>query len=131
MTGLLGNEAGYHAILKCDTLLLLGADFAWRQFYPDKATIIQVDTEPTHLGQRHPVTLGVTGDIAPTVEALLPRIEQRTGSAFYDEAVSHHREIVADNNAKAALPGKAGESRQVPGRPHRQTRRSGRHPLLR
>ena len=113
MTGLLGNEAGYRAILECDTLLLLGADFAWRQFYPDKATIIQVDTEPTHLGQRHPVTLGVTGDVAPTVEALLPRIAQRTGSSFYDETVSHYREIVADHNAKAALPGKAGK---IPGK---------------
>jgi pyruvate dehydrogenase (quinone) len=28
MTGIVGNEAAYHAILKCDTLLLLGADFA-------------------------------------------------------------------------------------------------------
>ena len=37
MTGIIGTEAGYKAILECDTLLLLGADFAWRQFYPDKA----------------------------------------------------------------------------------------------
>ena len=37
MTGMLGNEAGYHALLDCDALLMLGADFAWRQFYPDKA----------------------------------------------------------------------------------------------
>ena len=113
MTGLLGNEAGYRAILECDTLLLLGADFAWRQFYPNKATIIQVDTEPTHLGQRHPVTLGVTGDVAPTVDALLPRIAQRTGSAFYDEAVSRYREVVADHNAKAAHLGKSG---RIPGK---------------
>ena len=40
MTGLIGNEAAYHAIRECDTLLLLGADFAWRQFYPDKAKIV-------------------------------------------------------------------------------------------
>src|SRR5437660_10802282 len=41
MTGMLGNEAGYHALLDCDALLMLGADFAWRQFYPDKAKIVQ------------------------------------------------------------------------------------------
>ena len=35
MTGILGNEAGYHALLDCDALLMLGADFAWRQFYPE------------------------------------------------------------------------------------------------
>ena len=50
MTGIIGNEAGYQAILDCDTLLLLGADFAWRQFYPDTANIIQIDADPTHLG---------------------------------------------------------------------------------
>jgi hypothetical protein len=44
MTGILGARAGYHAILDCDVLLLLGADFAWRQFYPDSATIIQIES---------------------------------------------------------------------------------------
>src|SRR3977135_3475196 len=34
MTGILGGPAGYHAVLDCDVLLLLGADFAWGQFYP-------------------------------------------------------------------------------------------------
>ena len=35
MTGMIGGSAGYHAILDCDVLLLLGANFAWPQFYPD------------------------------------------------------------------------------------------------
>ena len=48
---MLGNEAAYHALLDCDALLMLGADFAWRQFYPDKAKIVQVDIDPTHLGR--------------------------------------------------------------------------------
>src|SRR3954466_5430141 len=58
MTGMMGGSAGYRAILDCDVLLLLGADFAWPQFYPDKATIVQIDADPTHIGRRHPVTLG-------------------------------------------------------------------------
>jgi pyruvate dehydrogenase (quinone) len=48
MTGIIGGPAGYHAVLDCDVLLLLGADFAWCQFYPDRATIIQIDVDPTH-----------------------------------------------------------------------------------
>src|SRR6202035_112518 len=48
MTGIIGGPAGYHAVLDADVLLLLGADFAWTQFYPDKATIIQIDADPTH-----------------------------------------------------------------------------------
>ena len=61
MTGLIGEAPGYHAVLDCDVLLQLGADFAWPQFYPDKARIIQVDLDPTHIGRRHPVEIGVVG----------------------------------------------------------------------
>jgi pyruvate dehydrogenase (quinone) len=82
MTGVIGMEPGYHAILNCDTLLLLGTDFAWAQFYPKHATIIQVDIDPTHIGRRHPVDLGVVGNIKDTLQALLPRLEQRHDSAF-------------------------------------------------
>ena len=90
MTGIIGTEAGYHAILQCDTLLLLGADFAWRQFYPNKANIIQVDIDPTHLGRRHPVQLGVVGDIRSTLTALLPLLQERTDSSFRDDHVHKH-----------------------------------------
>src|SRR6201987_858711 len=82
MTGLIGEAAGYRAILDCDVLLLLGADFAWSQFYPDKATIIQIDLDPTHIGHRHPVTFGVVGDIKLTLAALLPRLQQHDDNNF-------------------------------------------------
>jgi pyruvate dehydrogenase (quinone) len=76
MTGIIGGPAGYRAILDCDVLLLLGADFAWSQFYPNKATIIQIDIDPTHIGRRHPVTIGAVGNVKATLEAPLPRLEQ-------------------------------------------------------
>jgi pyruvate dehydrogenase (quinone) len=102
MTGLIGNEAAYHAIRECDTLLLLGADFAWRQFYPDKAKIVQIDIEPTHLGRRHPVTKGVVGDIKPTLEALIPRLHEKSDTHFRDSFVKRHREVIAHQKEKAA-----------------------------
>jgi pyruvate dehydrogenase (quinone) len=73
MTGLIGGSAGYHAILDCEVLLLLGADFAWSQFYPNSAKIIQIDADPTHIGRRRPVTIGTVGDIKTTLQALLSR----------------------------------------------------------
>ncbi|MGY3496362.1 thiamine pyrophosphate-dependent enzyme [Bradyrhizobium sp. USDA 4502] len=82
MTGIIGAAAGYRAVLDCDVLLLLGADFAWSQFYPDKATIIQIDHDPTHIGRRHPVAFGVVGDIKASLEALLPRLEQHRDATF-------------------------------------------------
>ena len=87
MTGIFGIESGFHTLMECDTLLLLGADFAWGQFYPDKATIIQVDRDGRHLGRRHPVNLGVVGDIAPTLDALLPMLPPREDSSFLDECI--------------------------------------------
>src|SRR4029077_16058896 len=53
MTGMIGGPAGSPATLHPYVLLLLGADFAWTQFYPDGATIIQIDADPTHIGRRH------------------------------------------------------------------------------
>jgi len=111
MTGIIGTEAGYEAILQCDTLLLLGADFAWRQFYPDKARIIQIDIDGTHLGRRHPVTLGAVGDIKATLAALLPLLEEHTDTAFRDKYVARH---IADIRAlrEQAVPGRNGS---IPG----------------
>ena len=107
MTGIFGSDSGYHALMSCDVLLLLGCDFAWRQFYPEKATILQVDLDGTHLGRRHPVDIGVVGDIGPTLDALLPRVVQRDDDKFLDECLDHHRKAVAAQ-AKHATVGKGG-----------------------
>lgn len=92
MTGVIGNESGYKAILECDTLLLLGADFAWSQFYPAKARIVQIDIDPGHIGRRHPVDIGVVGDIQATLAALLPRLDQQQDTAFQDKYVRRYHE---------------------------------------
>ncbi len=100
MTGMIGGPAGYHAILDCDVLLLLGADFAWSQYYPDKATILQIDADPTHIGRRHPVTIGAVGDIKTTLEALLPRLKQHEDNAFLTAYVERHRKDVETAKAE-------------------------------
>lgn len=103
MTGVFGAEGGYSALMDCDTLLLLGCDFAWRQFYPGKATIIQIDIDGAHLGRRHPVDIGVVGDIAPTLEALLPRLKAREDRRFLDGALKHADKAEAKLEARAVV----------------------------
>ena len=39
MTGFLGFASGYFAMENCDTLLMLGTDFPYRQFYPKHAHV--------------------------------------------------------------------------------------------
>ncbi|MFD7754425.1 thiamine pyrophosphate-dependent enzyme [Streptomyces sp. NPDC059757] len=70
-TGLIGNPAAASAMQEADTLLLLGTDFPYREWYPDGRTVIQVDTEPTHIGRRVPVEAGLVGDVGATVRDLL------------------------------------------------------------
>jgi len=52
MTGLLGFSSGYRAMMNCDTLLMLGTDFPYQQFYPKNATVIQVDIRGEQIGRR-------------------------------------------------------------------------------
>lgn len=82
MTGILGIHSGFHMMSECDTLLLLGADFAWGQFYPQHAKIIQIDRDASRLGRRHPITLGLQGDVVPTLKELIPLLEQRSDGDF-------------------------------------------------
>lgn len=103
MTGIFGIDSGYHAVTECDTLLLLGCDFAWRQYYPSHARIIQIDIDPTHLGRRHPVEVGAVGDIATTLAALLPRVQARGEREFLDHCLDRHRKAVDHLNERATL----------------------------
>jgi pyruvate dehydrogenase (quinone) len=103
MTGVFGTAAGYYALMACDTQLLLGCDFAWRQFYPAHARIVQIDIDPTHLGRRHPVEIGVTGDVKATLEALLPHLTPRHDTGFLDDCVKRHEKAFHTLDKRAAI----------------------------
>src|SRR6202012_4239352 len=100
MTGIIGEAPGYRAILDSEVLLLLGCDFAWSQFYPDKAKIIQIDADPTHIGRRHPVTIGAVGDVKATLDALLPRLVQHEENNFLTHHLERHRKDRAAADAE-------------------------------
>jgi pyruvate dehydrogenase (quinone) len=92
MTGLIGFASGYYAMLDCDVLLMLGTDFPYRQFYPrGSARIAQVDIRAENLGRRAPVDLGVVGDVGPTLNALLPLLEQQRDRSHLKQATEHYR----------------------------------------
>ena len=107
MTGVFGSKAGYHAVTQCDTLVLLGCDFAWRQFYPKDARVIQIDLDPTHLGRRHPVEVGVVGDISATLDALQSRLKTQEDRTFLSARLNDHEEVEKEH-AHQERPGKDG-----------------------
>jgi pyruvate dehydrogenase (quinone) len=97
MTGLLGFSSGYRAMMDCDTLLMLGTDFPYQQFYPEKATIIQVDIRGEQIGRRTKVDLGVVGDVKTTLRALLPNLTEKTDDQHLSSSIQHYQK------ARAAL----------------------------
>ena len=92
MTGLLGFASGYHAMMNCDTLLMLGTDFPYQQFYPKDATVIQVDLRGEQIGRRTPVDLGLVGNVKGNSEALTLMLKYKSERAHLDESLKHYKQ---------------------------------------
>jgi pyruvate dehydrogenase (quinone) len=90
MTGFIGFSSGYHAMMSCDTLLMLGTDFPYRNFYPGRAKIVQIDIRGDALGKRTPLALGLVGGVRETLTSVLPLLERKTDRHFLDTARKHY-----------------------------------------
>ncbi|MFM0356903.1 ubiquinone-dependent pyruvate dehydrogenase [Paraburkholderia nemoris] len=101
MTGLIGFSSGYHAMGACDTLLMLGTDFPYRQFYPEHARIAQVDIRGENLGKRCRLELGVIGEVKDTVTRLLEQLDEKTNDSHLRVALDHYKEARAGLDALA------------------------------
>jgi pyruvate dehydrogenase (quinone) len=93
LTGLIGYSSGYRAMMACETLLMLGTDFPYTQFYPEKATVIQVDRRGENLGRRTRLDLGLIGDVKETLGAVLGKLEARTGDGHLRKFVDHYKDV--------------------------------------
>jgi pyruvate dehydrogenase (quinone) len=89
MTGLLGYGACYEAMHAADLVLLLGTDFPYDTFLPQSHTV-QVDIAATQLGRRTPLELGIVGDVAETIRAVLPKLTRKTDRRFLADMLHRH-----------------------------------------
>jgi pyruvate dehydrogenase (quinone) len=103
MTGLVGFASGYKAMKSCDMLLILGADFPYRQFFPEQARIAQVDLRPEALGNRCPLNLGVLGGVKETLTALLPKVASKSDSSYLQRAQEDYAQARKELDALAEL----------------------------
>ena len=107
LTGLIGYSSGFHAMMECDTLLMLGTDFPYTQFYPEKATVIQVDRRGENLGRRTRLDLGLIGDVKETLKAVLGKIETKSDDKHLKKFVSHYLDVRKGlNDLAVGTPGK-------------------------
>src|ERR1700690_3807247 len=91
MTGLVGFASGYAAMKNCDALLMLGTDFPYRAFYPERAKIAQIDIRPEALANRCSLHLGLLGTVKDTLEAVLPALKEKTDSSHLNDALIDYK----------------------------------------
>jgi len=108
MTGLLGFSSGYHAMMDCDLLLMVGTDFPYQQFFPKEAKVVQIDIRGEQLGRRTKVDYGYVGDTHTTLKALLPKLKQNDSTVHLKESVEHYKRARRDLD-DLTTPSKNGE----------------------
>jgi pyruvate dehydrogenase (quinone)/pyruvate oxidase len=81
--GLLGSKPSQEALEGCDTLLMVGTSFPYIEFLPrpGNARGVQIDLDPTRIGLRYPVEVGLVGDSKRTLQALLPMLARKSDRA--------------------------------------------------
>ena len=74
--------------LESDLILALGTTFSegttlgfGNRIIPDKAKIIQIDTDPDELGRNYPTTLSVQADVKAALEAIIERVKSKRSGA--------------------------------------------------
>lgn len=84
MSGLLGYGACSEAFEDPDLLILLGTDFPYSEFLPRDTDTAQVDIKGRNIGRRTTVKYPVTGDVAATIDDLLPLLDEKTDASFLE-----------------------------------------------
>lgn len=92
--GLLGTEPSYNMMMECDTLLMVGSGFPYAEFLPKEGAArgVQIDIDASMMSIRFPMEVGLVGDAAETLRALLPRLAPKPDGAW--------RKGIADDVAK-------------------------------
>nr|WP_199037780.1 thiamine pyrophosphate-requiring protein [Glycomyces salinus] len=77
--GLLGTRPSYELMRDCDTLLIVGSNLPYTQFYPEfgQARAVQIDLDGSMIGMRYPTEVNLVGDAGATLSALIPKLDRR------------------------------------------------------
>jgi pyruvate dehydrogenase (quinone) len=77
--GLLGTAPSVDAMEECDTLIMIGTSYPYIEFLPKpgQAKCVQIEIDPSRIGLRHPVDVGLVGDSKAILTALLPMLKRK------------------------------------------------------
>ena len=85
MSGLLGYGAAQESMEEADLLVLVGTDFPYNTFLPDKVRTAQIDLNPINLGRRTRADIAIHADVKETFRELLPMLKQKKSRKWLDE----------------------------------------------
>jgi pyruvate dehydrogenase (quinone) len=93
-TGLLGTSPSADALKECDTFIIAGSSFPYIEFLPKpgQAKAVQIDVDPTRIGLRYPVDVGIVGDCKRVLAALLPLLQRKQDRGFLEKAQKNMRD---------------------------------------
>ena len=99
--GMIGTKADYDAIMHCELLLMLGTDYPFSEFLPQKGSVIQIDERAVALGRRAATELGVRGSVRPTVKLLLNEVAAKSDGSFFERVTDERRkwDVMLDKQA--------------------------------
>jgi pyruvate dehydrogenase (quinone) len=101
--GLIGSKAGYDAVHGCDVLVMIGSDYPYSEFLPQKAQVIQIDERAFAIGRRLPVAQALIGSSRLCVAGLLERVKQKVDDRFLRSAQKSWQSWVEMLEEKADL----------------------------
>jgi len=83
--GQLGTKPAYEAMEETDLLIMVGTSYPYREFLPDGAEAIQLDSDATQIGRRYPVSIGLVGDSKTTLSQLTHNLDYQENRRFLEE----------------------------------------------
>ena len=85
--GLLGTKPSWDMMMGCDTLLMVGSSFPYSEFLPEEgqARGVQIDIDGKMLSIRYPMEVGLIGDSAETLRALIPLLERKQDRSWREK----------------------------------------------
>jgi pyruvate dehydrogenase (quinone) len=86
--GLLGTRPSQEMMEGCDTLLMIGTSFPYIEFLPKsgQARAVQIDVDPSRIGLRYSIEVGLVGDSKETLKRLLPMLRRNDHRRFLEKA---------------------------------------------
>jgi pyruvate dehydrogenase (quinone) len=107
--GLLGTKPSWTLMDECDTFLMIGSSFPYSEFLPEPGSArgVQIDLDGRMLNIRYPMELGLIGDAAATIDALLPHLEHKTDRGWrghIEKEIEQWRRLIEERALQDADP---------------------------